>query len=558
MGSRIHTLAMRIQSLSLVLLTFAACGSDPSEYSLRVTTADQAYEFGGDAVNHLRLVVHPELSNGELAQPIHVDSQDFAQDLTFSVPGSLVSEDEPYAVRLEFQRGEGHTLATAQQSVDFSKSNRGELSLQDVVPEAAPPKTSFTVKIVNDSPYDASEVFVSVIGKDRAKTTFKYLEFDSAGNGTATAFGGLDDSPTYSVALSTLHPEPDPNVFSFQCPREDLVSGRIYLSFGDKLEGIGLNDASDPLSLQLPSPTGSPDYDKLWEFMELSATIPDDLSAPQTYTLYANTSVVDFFSIGLGMTLQRQDVTEDETVGFEPNARSGILGAFESTKTPVEFRNYVHVDGSIDDSADRILRVLAPVQAVAIAPTGDLSTFLDSTIDAAWEQFGTTELDILDNLPSRQYGYEFDASLVVDDKLTMECIAAPPSDEMSTGEVYVLDPPTSRIVYECDAPLEASDIVNNTWHNGGSDGHRRLASLILAAANRGVLSTYTDWDRSDRFYAREDGRYNHYSRIMHEYALNGKVYSFGYDDIYGQDPTLVSPLDDVNQVVLTIPGFDKP
>ena len=122
----------------------------------------------------------------------------------------------------------------------------------------------------------------------------------------------------------------------------------------------------------------------------------------------------------------------------------------------------------------------------------------------------------------------------------------------------MLSQPTSRISFECDAPLEAGEDVNNTWHNGGSDGHKRLGSLLLAAINRGVLATYTDWDDADKFFTRPDGIYNHYARIMHASAIDNKVYSFGYDDIYGQDPTLSDALDDVDQMVLTIPAFDRP
>ena len=81
---------------------------------------------------------------------------------------------------------------------------------------------------------------------------------------------------------------------------------------------------------------------------------------------------------------------------------------------------------------------------------------------------------------------------------------------------------------------------------------------MVAAINRGVLATYTDWDDADKFFTRADGIYNHYARIMHASAIDNKVYSFGYDDIYGQDPTLSDALDDVDQMILAIPAFDRP
>jgi hypothetical protein len=80
---------------------------------------------------------------------------------------------------------------------------------------------------------------------------------------------------------------------------------------------------------------------------------------------------------------------------------------------------------------------------------------------------------------------------------------------------------------------------------------------LSSALNRGVFENYNDWDDPTKFYTRPDGRYNHYSKIMHQFALDNKVYGFGYDDVYGQDPTLSEPVSKVNQVVLRIPAFPK-
>ncbi len=103
----------------------------------------------------------------------------------------------------------------------------------------------------------------------------------------------------------------------------------------------------------------------------------------------------------------------------------------------------------------------------------------------------------------------------------------------------------------------AGAVLRDTWKNDGSQGHKRLVSLLSAALNRGVVENYEDWNKAEKFYTRADGRYNHYSKIMHQFALNGKVYGFGYDDVYGQDPTLVSPLPQVNRLELQIPAIPR-
>jgi len=546
------TIFMRRVSLLLCvsMWTGFACGEDGD---------------AGQRVNTLRLVDEtPDLAyDAGAVTLVRALGRDADGEPIYGPVEATYDEDVPFSdfpentatVELTFLRAQGYDLASWTEAVDFPADDDGEIVLMDLAPDAHPAKTAFTVRIENDSPYEADEIWVTVIGKNKEKTAFYYLEYPAGAGAKAVPFGGTDDFALYSTPLSALTVESDGG-YSFQCPREDLVSGRIYLSFGARLEGVGLNDLADPLSLQLPSPTGAPDYNKLWEFMELSATIPDDLAAPQLYTLYANTSVVDFFSIGIGMTMQSQG-KEDRVVGFVDDARASVLAAFEAANTPEEFRNYVNADGGITSTPNGPLRVLAPVQKVAIDPEGALASFLEPAISAAWAGYETTALDIPDTL-SRAYGYTYTTLPVSGGVMEATCTGAPSSDPLSPGEVYMLSQPTSRIAFECDAPLEAGEDVNNTWHNGGSDGHKRLSSLLLAAINRGVLATYTDWDDADKFFTRADGTYNHYARIMHASAIDNKVYSFGYDDIYGQDPTLSDALDDVDQMILAIPAFDRP
>ena len=265
--------------------------------------------------------------------------------------------------------------------------------------------------------------------------------------------------------------------------------------------------------------------------------------------------------MGLGMTLHYQQNQQDvsETVGFVDDARNQVLKEFEAAGTPSEFRNYVKKDGT-----QSILRVLSPVQAVAVQPTGALSQFLQSAIDSGWNKYAGVALNIPDNLPTHTFGYQWTGVPIVNGILSMTCIKKPQGDGgtgefQSLGEVCNLPKPTSRIVFFCDdnGPRDNNVPLRNTWRNDGSDGHKRLCSLLSAALNRGVFENYPDWGSSTQFYARGDGKYNHFSKIMHKFALNSKVYGFGYDDVYGQDPTLAKTLSDVNQVVITIPKIPR-
>ncbi|MFA7479379.1 MAG: beta-1,3-glucanase family protein [Vulcanimicrobiota bacterium] len=459
--------------------------------------------------------------------------------------------DTTRRVEVEFQRGQGFTLARHLEEVDFPADDDGVITLDQVNPQflSATPEM-LTVRVENLSNYDPSKIFVTVLGKDKADSAFYYLQLGANGNNTMQRFGDRSGSDNYSFPLSATVKEEAPGAYSFQCPYDKLVSGRIYLSFGEKLQGLGLADTANPLSLVTPSPTGAPDYQKVFEFMELSATIQDTPGAQ--YILFANTSVVDFFSVGLGMTLDYHEggANKSERVGFVENARALVLQAFDSSTVPAEFKSYINSPGS-----DRIIRVLSPVQTVAVNSTGPTASFLNAAIDAGWTHYSQQVLNLPDTL-STHYGYQYTGQLVNANNLTMTTTATPPGDSASLNEVSSLPKPSTRIVFFCDDDQPpANTPVNSTWQNLGTHGHKRLCSLLSSAINRGVFENYNDWDKPEKFYTRPDGRYNHYSKIMHQFALDQKVYGFGYDDVYGQDPTLSEPIATVNQVVLEIPAF---
>ena len=360
---------------------------------------------------------------------------------------------------------------------------------------------TFKLNIKNNSSYADDKVFVHISGKNTDKTAWYYLanttsptmtEFDD----TASTLlkrkisGAFVGNQKYFLKLSDLTKvKGEDHTYSIQVPRIHLTSGRIYLSFGESLPGIGilapgyayavdsngnqtgdgtpvtpssaltatakvgnLNSSGqreitnlsidtstqvyinepvkiagiatgtqiasvsstsefllaadiigsslqvgdsitlnftpgdiDKLSMQGPSFSGSPDYQIPFEFMELSATIDKTVQNPY-YTLFANTSVVDFFSIGLGMTVTFSDNTS-QSVGFEKDIRSQVFTEFNDLGDGQKgFQGFVMTDGSISYSAKvadttKILRVLGPQQIIQLQPSGDLANYLDAPIN---------------------------------------------------------------------------------------------------------------------------------------------------------------------------------
>jgi hypothetical protein len=521
-----------------------------------------SFTNGQVRVNTLRVVdPTPDLaSNGQSVTIGRVTGFDSAGNRVFGPDEETYDEEMSFVglpiqtteVHVDYQRGQGFTLARHVENVNFATDDDGVITLNDPQPNFLSAPNMFTVSVVNDSDYDASEVFVTVLGKDKADTAFYYLQLGSNDNNSMQEFGSIDGSASYSFPLSSAVKQEAANTYSFSCPYERLYSGRIYLSFGQQLEGLGLADTANKLSLVTPSPTGAPDFQKVFEFMELSATIQDNPGAE--YILFANTSVVDFFSLGLGMTLNYHDTNTntnvDERVGFVDNARQLVLQAFQDSSVPSEFQSYI-TDG------ETIIRVLAPVQTVAVNSNGPTASFLNSAIDSGWTLYGQQVLNLPDTL-TPPYGYSYTGQLIAGNTLSMTNTATPPGDTASLNEVCNLPKPTTRIVFFCDDDMPpANTLDKDTWKNAGTDGHKRLCSLLSAALNRGVFENYNDWNNVSAFYSRPDGKYNHYAKILHQFAIDNKVYGFGYDDVYGQDPTLSEPLSTVNQVILEIPAFPR-
>ena len=184
-------------------------------------------------------------------------------------------------------------------------------------------------------------------------------------------------------------------------------------------------------------------------------------------------------------------------------------------------------------------------------------------------EYSKTVLNIPDNLPGHNpYGFTYAGSLIANSILGMTCTKVAGS-QSGLGEAYQLPKPSTFIVFKCDDTAAPP----NSYSNNGTDAHKRLASLLCAALNRGVFDDYASWsdDKGGQptFYQRADKLYNIYSQILHRYAIANKVYGFGYDDIYGQDPTIAGPIGKtqagkeppggppITQVNVEIPPFDK-
>jgi hypothetical protein len=570
----------------------------------------------------------------------------------------------------------------------------------------------FILNLVNKSTSPPEEVFVTIIGKDAVTAptipSWHYLDHPDAEEMTEFEDepgeflnkdnnGAFVGAEKYSLTLKDIT-QVGPDTWRLIVPRENLVSGRIFFSFGRKLQGIGIiapyyNQAGEPItsgttasgtlidgneevtisgvdatqvlavnlpvtyeangstvsakikdvksstiitldptpsantttqltftpdadllanakqSLSGPSPTGPPDYLTTFEFMELSATT--DPTAPEPwYTLYANTTAIDFFSIGLGMTVDFAGRNGDgaqtplppsrKTVGFGPTAadieagvgqRDKVIARFNNEdtsitpQTPAEFQAFVTASpaptpqpgidpnmtiGKPVDTSLEVIRVLGPPPLIALNPTGPMSTYLDPAFSSEWGPFCSAAASLMIQFPIDTPAFTFSGNPPASPMtLNLKCTQAAGSNT-GLNEEYKLPQPTTQIIWECDDTDNPGALPNN-YTNQGTDAHKRLSSIVCAAFARGVFANLADWSDSTKFYTRADRKYNFFAKIMHEFALDGIVYGFAYDDVYGQDSTLAGPIGltadgkipasdfgNVVDVTLTIPEFTAP
>lgn len=612
----------------------------------------------------------------------------------------------------------GSTTVDAQ-GVNFSGTGSGthNFKIEDLIVNSLPIKTSLTldgvkrdfgflVKISNYSSTPDDQVFITLVGKDGGKPEPTYWNYLAHADDPAmTEFedtpgtflkknndGSFEGSEKYSFPLSDLTPVGD-HVREMAVPQENLISGRLFITFGRKLKGIGINSpyynsagqpissgtsgtgtvtagqakvtmtsintsglainepvtfslnsgtytgkiktilnstdieldpspsqtgsttltftpdpallSSAKLSLNFPSATGGPDYLTTFDFVELSATVG---GTTPFYTLFTNTTAIDFFSVGLGMTARFAGQApvagqgglppSERTVGFGTSAaaikagitpRQAIFDRFNNKDNngltvPAEFQNFVTSQSSSQNTLDPhitigrptdpqadIIRVLGPPPIIALQPTGNLSKFLDGIIDETWSSFCSNAINLTGlnaiNYPLANPAFVFEGDTPNSAAtLNLKCTTASGTNS-GQGDKYQLPKPTTRVVFECDDPLATGADPNN-YRNNYSDAHKRLCSMILAAMQRGVFASVPDWHDTSKFYTDSQKRYNFFSRVMHEFSLSGIVYGFAYDDVFGQDSTIAGPINlNVNNAVpesdngnvvdltLTIPNF---
>ena len=110
------------------------------------------------------------------------------------------------------------------------------------------------------------------------------------------------------------------------------------------------------------------------------------------------------------------------------------------------------------------------------------------------------------------------------------------SQDMLITPLYYIVIPTTQGVYRCDGPFNLKN-SGPVGFNRDTDGN--IKKYVAAAMVRSVFQL-EEWNKPETFYL--ENRTNVYAKILHDWAIDNKVYAFPYDDVYGNDPSLIVDL----------------
>ncbi|KAH9905638.1 glycoside hydrolase family 64 protein [Xylariomycetidae sp. FL2044] len=278
-----------------------------------------------------------------------------------------------------------------------------------------------------------------------------------------------------------------------------ISSGRIWVADGE-LTFYTVASADGKPSLVEPSAVNPSDPSSAvnWGFVELTNT--------EEGGIYANISFVDFVGLVIGMELTLGSGETQTVQGLKAGAVEAICS---------EMKAQAAKDGApwdemcVTDKDGKALRILAPNMYVASNPDA-MKDYYSDYVDQVWAKYTDEDLTI-----ATQSDAGAVACRVSGAKLSCD------------GDNRAYPKPTTADIWGCNsgtfAILEGDNAV-----------HRAVVPRLCAAFTRTTLlladgGSVTPSLAAASYYQAEPT--SHYSRIVHEYEVDGKGYAFSYDDV---------------------------
>ncbi|CRG92952.1 hypothetical protein PISL3812_10050 [Talaromyces islandicus] len=231
-----------------------------------------------------------------------------------------------------------------------------------------------------------------------------------------------------------------------------------------------------------------------WAFIELTYLATDDV--------FANLSYVDFVSLALGISLESANGTQT-ALGIRADGVTNICN---------DLRHQATLTGQpwdqlcVTDSANHVLRVLSPTSYLSRQPTAFQDYYRDY-VDRVWEEYSHRALLL------KTQSSAGDVECIVSGSL-LRC----------DGDNRPYERPTAADIFGCNSgPFALAEDDNEV--------HRAVVPILCAAFTRSTLSGSNTQPSSDPTTYYNTSPTNFYSKLVHDYELDGRGYAFAYDDV---------------------------
>jgi hypothetical protein len=365
--------------------------------------------------------------------------------------------------------------------------------------EAAVPAT-IPLTITNNSGRNDA-VYLYVLGE--SLTTHRLGYADASGQFREWGAGGVPPTPAPDVSI------PGPargQSTTIQIPK---LSGRVYMSFGEKLKFF-----LTPTGLVQPAPwnPSDPNRDILFDWSEY--TLNDA-------GLWLNSSQVDMFAVPHAVRVTSASGARKTAGELVSGGRNRILDAIRNQ--PGDWARLIHTrsDGTV-------LRAFAPGKAIEQGLFDP--NYYNAYVNQVYDVYRSTTLTVVpfQNQPDTRYFGRTEGETLVFRNASNQVVAR-------------FDKPSTANIFGCDGRLAApNDPVVGP-----------IARTLCAGYNRSTLhdiSTQPSYDPS-RFYT--TAITNHYSRTIHNHMVDGRAYGFPFDDVGAFESLVHDPNPSSAEIVLT-------
>ncbi|CRG90512.1 hypothetical protein PISL3812_07556 [Talaromyces islandicus] len=269
-----------------------------------------------------------------------------------------------------------------------------------------------------------------------------------------------------------------------------LAGARLWFVQDDKLT-FYLNPGP---SLVEPSPanTADPNYNKYWDFCEF--TFNDQ-------QLYVNISYVDFVSLPISLTLTNSSGQTKHVSGIPADGLDTICSGL----TDQQAKDNAGWDKLIIKKNGANLRAVSPNTGITLN-AGLFDNYYSSYVDQVWSKYTSDSLTINTQISSGNV-----------------------NAKISNG---LLDFGNGAATYGKPAAADIFSCSTGPFAVAGKTEKDAISARLAAAFNRSnlLINTNTpDGDKISDYY--QNAVTNHYSRIVHAANLDGRGYSFPYDDV---------------------------